>query len=141
MDPPPALKNVQDDDVLLVTRCIYGLVQSARQYYKKTVEILRKIGFVGGDIDPCLYYRKSKQGTVFIAIYVDDNLLVGDADAIQETINYLKKEGLVLKIEDDLKDYLSCEVRFLEDKKRAWLGQPHLIKNLKAKFGNQVKEI
>ena len=93
-------------------------------------------GFVGGDIDPCLYYRKSKKGTVFIAIYVDDNLLVGDAEAIQKTIKDLKVNGLVLKIEDDLKDYLSCEVKILKDKKRAWLGQPHLIKNLEENFGD-----
>ena len=27
------------------------------------------------------------------------------------------------------------------DKKRAWLGQPHLIENLRKKFGNCVKRV
>ena len=39
MDPSPGLKNVEDDDVLLLKKCIYGLVQSARQYHKKAVKI------------------------------------------------------------------------------------------------------
>jgi hypothetical protein len=32
---------------------------------------------------------------------------------------------------DDLTDYLSFEIVFSNDKKKAWLGQPHLIKNLR----------
>ena len=41
-----------------------------------------------------------------------------------------------LKVEDDLKDYLLCEIEFTENKKAAWLGQPHLIANLEKSFGN-----
>ena len=42
---------------------------------------------------------------------------------------------------EGLQDYLSCEVTFSMDEKEAWLGQPHLIKNLAEKFGNHVKNI
>ena len=47
----------------------------------------------------------------------------------------------MLKIVEGLQDYLSCEIKFSEDKKRAWLGQPHLIKNLKSKFEKLVNEV
>ena len=60
--------------------------------------------------------------------------------AIDRTIVELKKKGLVLKIEDDFHDYLSCEIVFSEDRKKAWLGQPHLTqkleKNLEMKLRN-----
>ena len=36
---------------------------------------------------------------------------------------------------------LSCEVKFSKDKKRAWLGQPHLIKSLVKQFGENGKNI
>ena len=49
----------------------------------------------------------------------------------------MKKFGLVLKIEDDLKDYLSCEIKFSGDIKQAWPGQPNMISNLEKKFGDQ----
>ena len=103
------------------------------------MEILKKIGFTGGDVDPCLYMKKSKKGLVFIALYVDDNLMVGHPKAIDEAIEGMKKHGLVLKVEDELNDYLSCEIKFSDDKKKAWLGQPHLISNLKGTFGELVK--
>ena len=35
----------EDDEVLLLQHSIYGLVQAARQYYKKFISVLKKIGF------------------------------------------------------------------------------------------------
>ena len=43
-----------------------------------------------------------------------------------------------MKVEDDLSNYLSCKIIFDKEKKKAWLGQPHLIKNLETKFGASV---
>ena len=139
MECPPGMKNTGPNDILALQACIYGLVQASRQFHKKMVELLRKIGFTGGDSDPCLFVRKNKFGICYIAIYVDDNLMVGHEAAINETIRQIEQEGLVLKVEDNLHDYLSCEIVFSEDKKRAWLGQPHLISKLEETFGDTVK--
>ena len=68
---PEGLKNAsksKQDNVLLFKHYIYCLVQGARQYHKKAVEILKKIGFIGGDVDLCLYMKKSKKEFVFICI-------------------------------------------------------------------------
>ena len=139
MECPPGMKDVTSEDVLALQKCIYGLVQAARQYHKKIVSILKSIGFTGGDMDPCLLVRKNKYGTCFIGIYVDDNLMIGHLSAIDAAIKDLKQHGLVLKVEDDFHDYLSCEIVFSEGRKKAWLGQPHLISNLEQKFGDMVK--
>jgi hypothetical protein len=42
---------------------------------------------------------------------------------------------------DKLTDYLSCEIVLSEDRKKAWIGQPHLISNLDKKFGDKVKNL
>ena len=86
MECPEGMIGVTNQDVLLLKKCIYGLVQAARQYHKKAVEILKNIGFSGGTIDPCLFSRKNKSGLVLIALYVDDNLMIGHSEAIEETI-------------------------------------------------------
>ena len=114
-------------------------MQAARQYYKFFIKILKKIGFVGGDADPCLMMRKNKDGVVYIAIWVDDSLLIGNEKAINATIDDMKKEGLSLKIEGNLDDYLSCEISIDEKKKSGWIHQPHLIKKLEKKFGSMVE--
>ena len=148
MECPPGMsevyagqENISSDDVLELGKCIYGLVQAARQYFKKAVATLKKIGFEGGEVDPCLMVLKTRKGICYIALYVDDNLLVGTPEAIDEVIAALKGEGLILKIEDDLHDYLSCEIVFSSDRSKAWLGQPHLISNLESKFGPRVMDL
>ena len=141
MDNPPGLPNAKEDEALLLLQTIYGLVQSARQYYKKARSILLKIGFTGGTVDPCLFHRKTEKGLVFIGLFVDDNLLIGHPEAIEDAIQGMRKHGFTLKIQNDLRDYLSCEVRFNSNKTMAWLGQPHLIKNLRKRFGHLVKNL
>ena len=65
---------------------------------------------------------------VYIAWEVDDSLVVGDIAAVDDAIEALKNNGLVLKIMEELQNYLSCEIKYSDNKKHAWLGQPHLIK-------------
>ena len=43
--------------------------------------------------------RRNEKGMVYIAIWVDDSLLVGDKEAILEVVSDLKKEGFNLKLE------------------------------------------
>jgi len=99
-----------EGEVLHLLHAIYGLVQAARSFYLKFVEKLKKIGFRGGYPDPCLLYRRNKNGIFFIAILIDDSHLVGHGRAIQETINDLENEGFDLKLDGSLDDYLSCEI-------------------------------
>ncbi len=137
MECPPGMTDVKQNEVLALNKCIYGLVQAARQYHKKAVEVLHKIGFKGGDVNPCLFWKQYEKGVVFVEIYVDDNLIVGHPDAIEDTIEQLKKNGFVVKVENDLKYRLYCEIRFNSDRTKAWSGQPRLLANLERKFGKK----
>jgi hypothetical protein len=114
---------------------MYGLVQSARQFYKKLMQILKNVGFTGRQVDPCLLMHRCNKGIVYIACYVDDLYAVGHEEAIKEMIELIKKQGLNVKVENELTDYWSCNIVFNHDKAIAWLGQPHLIKNLERIFG------
>ena len=135
-------KEVHDDDkVLLLIHSIYGLVQSARQYYIKFKEKLNNVGFSGGFPDPCLMMKETENGVVYIAVWVDDSLLIGDEKAIEEAVDDLKKLGFNLKIEGTLEDYLSCEITFNKEKTMGWIHQPHLITKLEKRYGNLVKEL
>ena len=55
---------------------------------------------------------------------------IGKEDAINQVIQDLRDEGFTLQVEDNLKDYLSCEIELSENKKSARVDQPHLIDNL-----------
>lgn len=131
----------EKDEALHLLHLIHGLVQSARQHYLKFVAKLRSMGFKGGYPDPCLTTRKNENGICFIAIWIDDSLLVGHPKAIQQTIEDLKREGFDLKLDGSLDDYLSCEITFDKNKNVGWIHQPHLLVKLGKKFGEFVKDL
>jgi len=74
-----------------------------------------------------------------VSVYVDDNFCVGHKPALEELIEDLKKNGLLVKVMEDMTDYLSCNISFLQDGKSAWIRQPHLIQKLEEKFRDMVK--
>ena len=88
-----------------MNKCIYGLVWEMRKYYTKATEILQTLGFIGGNGKPCLYVKKSEKGIVYVVLYIDDKLIVGDVESIDKAIAALTENGLVLKILEGLKDY------------------------------------
>ena len=93
----------------------------ARLYYKEVDDIMKNLGFIGGNVNPCLYVKKSAKDRVYVALYTYDNLGEGYIVAIDDTISALKSNRLVLKIVERLQDYWSCKMKFSEATKRAWL--------------------
>ena len=74
-------------------------------------------------------------------MYVDDMLIIGKKEQIQEFATKIQKEFSV-KIQHNLADYLGCEFHMSIEKTKGWLGQPSIIKSLEQKFGERaMKEI
>ena len=57
---------------------------------------------MGGKVDPCLYVKKSAKGVAYVALYIVNNLMIGDLVAIDDVISALKNNVLVLKIVEGL---------------------------------------
>jgi len=125
-------------ECLLLLKTIYGLVQAARAFFMKYLKVLKLCGFTPSPADPCLMVRRNDLGVVYMALHVDDCYGVGHLKALEDAIVQIKGH-FNLKVEDELTDYLSCEIRFDKTKRKAWLGQPHLIKRMEKKFGAMVQ--
>ena len=142
MNCPEGLKGVDNQvDCLRLKKSIYGLVQSARQWWKKFVKVLRQIGFQGGYADPCLFTKRDQNGIIFIALYVDDCLCIGHEVAIDLMVDELRKFNLKMKVDKELKDYLSCEIHFSPDRKSIVLHQGHIITSLRNEFETEVQNL
>lgn len=61
---------------LILFQAIYGLKQSARLWYQKFDSFLLKIGFTRSTADSNLYIYHSGAHFVYLALYVDDCILV-----------------------------------------------------------------
>ena len=127
------------EDCYQLIKGIYGLCQAARLFWKKFVNTAKKesFGFQVSPADPCMLYKQNELGICIIIIYVDDMLIIGKKEQIQELTNKIQKEFSV-KIQHNLADYLGCEFHMNKVKRRAWLGQPSTFKNLEQKFGERA---
>ena len=130
-----------DDECLLLNQSIYGLVQAARQFWKKWASILDKIGFKRSAADPCLFIRGSGDQLLVICLYVDDGIALGKKSVIKNFFEELKAESITTTTEETMGDYLSCEIRMNSDMTKAWLGQPHMVKKIEKTFGKMVESM
>ena len=65
-------KDVDKEDCLILQKAIYGLVQVARQFWKKIVDKMQGGGFQLSEADPCTLYKEDEKGVCIIIIYIDD---------------------------------------------------------------------
>jgi hypothetical protein len=94
---PLGFKEFYDDDtVLLLKKCLYGLKQVAMVFYKKLLAAASKIGLTRSSADPCLYYKWVERRLVIMILWIDDNMIVGPS-------------GLVLKLKSNLMEEFQCK--------------------------------
>ena len=126
------------EDCYQLVKGIYGLCQAARQFWKKFVDTAKKepFGFKVSPADPCMLFKENELGVCIIIMYVDDMLIIGRKEQIQEFATKIQKEFSV-KIQHNLADYLGCEFHMNKVKTRGWLGQPSIIKSLEQNFGER----
>ncbi|GJR61584.1 retrotransposon protein, putative, ty1-copia subclass [Tanacetum coccineum] len=77
---------------LVEKRSIYGLKQASRNWNKRFDEEIKKYGFTQNPDEPCVYKRASGSIIVFLILYVDDILLMGNnIPMLQDVKSWLGK--------------------------------------------------
>ena len=122
-------QRVDKEDSLILQKAIYGLVQAARQFWKKIVENMQEGGFQLSKADPCMLYREDQRGSCIIIIYIDDMLIIGKEEAIDAAIKVLQGHFQV-KDPTSLEDYLGVEIVQSDDGKKALLVENNLEREL-----------
>ena len=126
-------------DCLVLLKAMYGLIQAARQFYKKLVRItVGKMGFKKSDADGCLLMRVIKQGTVILCVYVNDMLVVGDKVAVENFKQEIKKH-FNTKEEGTLGEYVGCKV--IRKGNELHMFQPNIMYKLEKEFRVDVQEV
>ena len=92
-----------------LSKALYGLKQAGRQWWKRLQSELDIIGFKPIDGDPCLFVRRGKLSTEYVLTHVDDILVAGKLDQVEQVKAALKA---VLPITDkgELSKFLGMEI-------------------------------
>jgi Reverse transcriptase (RNA-dependent DNA polymerase) len=73
---------------VLLLQALYGLVQAARQLYKKITSIFGRFYFHPSPADSCLYIKKAygTEPPAYIILYVDDGVILSTPKIFEQVI-------------------------------------------------------
>jgi Reverse transcriptase (RNA-dependent DNA polymerase) len=97
-----------NDEVVVLLKSMYGLVQAARQFNQKYSKMLKDIGFTQSCAEPFLFFKKGSDHMIIMAIHVDDSYIIGKKESIARVKQQIETNGLKWKMTEDPKYYLSC---------------------------------
>ncbi|KAL0434203.1 UNVERIFIED_CONTAM: hypothetical protein Slati_2754600 [Sesamum latifolium] len=98
---------VEEQKVCRLQRSIYGLKQASQSWNTYFDEVIRGYDFIKNEFGPYAYKKISGSSIAYLALYVDDILLIGNDVKMLETLkhgfslNYLKRTKDMFLIYDD----------------------------------------
>jgi hypothetical protein len=123
--------------VCKLNKSLYGLKQSPRMWYQKFNTYIQGLGFVRSKVDHCVYYKHVGEHFIYVVLYVDDMLLLGN------NMEVIKEVKLKLSSKFDMKDLgaanliLGMEIKRNHPDRKLWLNQRKYIETILHKFNMQ----
>ncbi|TFH84663.1 hypothetical protein EQG41_21235, partial [Billgrantia azerbaijanica] len=110
----------QEKKVCKLQKSIYGLKQASRSWNLKFDQSVKIFGFVQCPDEPCVYRKSSGSMVVFLILYVNDILLIGN------DVGTLSSVKVWLSAQFDMKDLGEAShvlgIRLLRDCQKRMLG-------------------
>ena len=129
----PYFKDIFGQEKRFVFHCASGWRSAL------TVATLKEMGFETCANDNCLLKRKNELGNVFISLYVDDLMCVGDKQAVMKAVEDIQRVYKIkINNEEDESEFVG--VTYEKDGDKILISQPDTIKKLDKKFGDELKE-
>ena len=75
---PEGFTSIDESKVCKLQRSIYGLKQASRSWNMHFDKVIKTYGFVKNGEEPCIYKWANGPVVVFLVLYVDDILLIGN---------------------------------------------------------------
>jgi hypothetical protein len=91
VDPQSAKK------ICKLQKSIYGLKQASRSWNIRLDKVVKALGFVKNEEEACVYKKISGSALVFLILYVDDILLIGNDILMLESVKTSLKNSFSMK--------------------------------------------
>jgi hypothetical protein len=129
-------ENTNSDYVWKLKRALYGLPISGALWNKALDKKLRMMGFTVSCVDPCLYFKKTSIGYMYLTIVVDDILVLPPSEMEYELFcNEMKKTF-------EYKDLGICEwflgIKFYQVPNGIYISQGDLAKDIIEKYKTDI---
>lgn len=120
--------------VFRLRKALYGLKQAARAWHAKLLEQLLQMGFTASEADPCMFYRGHGEERVYILIYVDDGIIIGNRQMVQAALAAIAG-AFQIKDVGEPTYFLGLQLQRDREAGKIWLGQPKYARDMLERFG------
>lgn len=125
----------EGDLVCKLNKSIYGLKQASRMWNDRFHHDVIKLGFKRSEYDYCLYAIQNNNITVYLLLYVDDLILVGNNFLEINRIKSLLSTEFDMKDMKELKYFLGISIERDIKKGTLFISQEAYLNNVLKRFG------
>lgn len=123
----------REPEVCRLNRALYGICQASRIWNQTLHAALLSYGLVQSTADPCVYHRLTADSVLYVAIWVDDGLLVGSSlGIIDEAVHFLNLQFEMTAIPAD--HFVGIVISRDRKNRKIYLSAPHYIDKIVARF-------
>ena len=119
--------------VLLLLKTIYGLKQSAFEYWRTLLNAIRAMRLTRNKADPCVYFKWGALGLMIWSSWVDDLLSGGNKTDVTAGKQILKQYFDLDEV-GEMKEYVGCKVEYNKGEGWVKLTQPVLLQSFEDEF-------
>ena len=121
-----------DNEVLKLKSCLYGLKQAAMAFLRQLVKCVIDMETKRSTADDCLYFNWTGDGLALVISWIDDNLIIGNTKAVART-----KKNLTTRFDceecGELDEYVGCKITRI-GKSALKITQPVIIQSFSDEF-------
>ena len=127
----------QEHLVCKLHKSIYGLKQASRSWNIRFDQAVKSFDFEQSENDPCVYKKEDGKVVVFLVLYVDDILIIGNDIGVMSTVKVWLSSNFDMKDLGEANYILG--IKLLRDRQKRVIGlsQASYIDKILVKFSMQ----
>lgn len=122
-------------DVCKLLKTLYGLKQSAKGWNQRIHKYLLKRGFIQSESDSCVYIYRSGNEITYLALYVDDTLLLSSSKKAMDEVKQILAAEFRMTDLGAVSFFLGIQVVQPQHLGFILIHQDHYIQQMLEKFG------
>lgn len=130
---PPGFDD-ESGRVCLLKRGLYGLRQSPRAWNSTFNDFLITYGLIRSEYDTCVYFRVSSKSIVYLALYVDDGIILSNHKSDLESLIQALKTKFKITF-GPVSTYVGLEIQRIPSEHKIQVTQTNYIKKMLIQFG------
>ena len=134
MTQPEGFISRSGSKVCKLQRSIYGLKQASRSWNFRFDETIKEFGFSQNLDEPCVYKKTSGSAIVFLVLYVDDILLIGNDVSVLQSVKIWLSKNFSMKDLGEATYILGIKIYRDRSKRLLGLSQSTYIDKMLKRF-------